>query len=244
MTIQEIVKNSSDTDATSVEKLTNRILYAVQEGNELQAREAAAQLSTVYEPRFLEDSLLEWQFFLIRIMTLLVAVIVEPPSVTQHIERRAQDAVKAIGIAKDIERCKEILIRMVDTACEFYKEAGRNYSVLVQKIIEQVALDLKQPLTLQYFSERLNVNSSYLSNLFRQQTGITITEYVTDKRIKHAAMLLSHTHQPIKMVAKQVGITDVQYFSRLFKRRMNMTPSEYRMKAYEERSRVLEEKAR
>ena len=72
-------------------------------------------------------------------------------------------------------------------------------------------------------------NSSYLSNLFRKEVGMTITEYVTNHRILHAADLLLTSMQPVKTIAKQVGFADVQYFSRVFKKKMGKTPSQFRL---------------
>ena len=223
---------------------TDKILFAVKEGNLVQAREAALAYIESGIPGYLKDPLTEWKFMLVRMMTLLVEVITRSTSVTQYLEKRSEDFLRSIEAAQTEEECREMFVMFVEQVCNMNAEMGKQYSQLVQKIMEQVAMDLTQPLTLQYFSDRLNVNSSYLSNLFRQQTGVTITEYVTDKRITHAATLLAFTRNPIKTVAKQVGISDVQYFSRLFKRRMEMTPSQYRLQAFEQRSREMAEKAR
>jgi len=110
------------------------------------------------------------------------------------------------------------------------KEIQR-YSLLVQTVLQTVDRDLSQPLTLQDFAKKLNVNSSYLSNLFSKEVGVTLTEYVTAQRISYAADLLLTTQEPIKTVAKKAGIPDVQYFSRLFKKRTGQTPSQYRMRS-------------
>ena len=244
MTNTYLTHDSLENNELSSEKLTDRILFAVREGNELKAKEAALQLVENGVPGFLENELLEWQFYLVRILTLLVAAVTQPPTVTVYIEKRAQDGLRAIAAAKSEGECRDLMLRIVDHACMLNRELGRSYSMLVQRVMEQVALDLTKPLTLQYFSEILNVNSSYLSNLFRQQTGATITEYVTNKRIQHAATLLAYSNQPIKQIARQVGIADVQYFSRLFKRRMKMTPSEYRMQSFERQNREIADKAR
>lgn len=104
----------------------------------------------------------------------------------------------------------------------------RKYSALTQRILLTVDMDLTKPLTLQFFSESLSVNSSYLSDLFKRELGITITEYVTEKRIEHAKGLLSSSQNSIKMIAKLSGIPDVQYFSKIFKRRTGQTPTQYR----------------
>ena len=74
----------------------------------------------------------------------------------------------------------------------------------------------------------LNVNASYLSKLFKKETGITLTEYVAKKRIEQAAFLLTSTNLQIQTVAQNCGIYDVNYFTKLFKKHTGKTPKEYR----------------
>ena len=74
----------------------------------------------------------------------------------------------------------------------------------------------------------LNVNSSYLSTLFKKETGTTLTEYVNKKRIRHAVFLLNTTTMQIQMVAQHCGIPDVNYFTKTFKKYIGKTPKEYR----------------
>ncbi|MBQ6989418.1 MAG: helix-turn-helix transcriptional regulator, partial [Clostridia bacterium] len=71
-------------------------------------------------------------------------------------------------------------------------------------------------------------NASYLSDLFHRETGKTITEYVTELRMNHAAALLQKTTLQIQTVAQHCGISDVNYFSKLFKKQYLVTPRQYR----------------
>ena len=207
------------------------MLFAVREGNEYQAVDAARSQIEAGLSGHIDDPLLDWQFFLVRTLTLMTDVMLHNGRMKRYLEQFAVERVKQIAKAESVEECHSLLVDFVKDGCKLTSEIRHPYSIQIQKIMEEVAMDLTQPLTLQYFATKLNVNSSYLSNLFRQQTGVTITDYVTEKRLSHAATLLSYTQKPIKSIARQVGIPDVQYFSRLFKRRMNMTPTQYREKA-------------
>ena len=73
-----------------------------------------------------------------------------------------------------------------------------------------------------------NLSAGYLSAVFKQETGKTLTEYIRDKRIKHAQYLLGTTHLQIQTVALHCGIMDVHYFSKTFKKQTGKTPKEYR----------------
>ena len=63
---------------------------------------------------------------------------------------------------------------------------------------------------------------------YAEETGKNITEYIREKRMKHAEHLLSSTPLQIQTVALHCGIMDVQYFSKLFKKHSGKTPKEYR----------------
>ena len=225
----EISRDEGRTEeAAAWKNLSDKILWAISEGNELQAKAAAEEQIRVGMRGILDNEVTEWKYYLIRMMTLLVYRACENGSMYEYFDGFAVAFLRRIDSAGTVEECHRIFKDLLKQRCSAESRNTRAYSSLVQRIMAAVDMDLTAPLTLQYFASKLNVNSSYLSNLFRKETGMTITEYVTGKRMKHAAYLLRSTQEPIKFVAKQVGITDVQYFSRLFKKKMDMTPTQYR----------------
>jgi YesN/AraC family two-component response regulator len=108
------------------------------------------------------------------------------------------------------------------------KHSMQKYSPVVQKTILVIDSDLSADLSLSSLAESQGISSGYLSTVFKKETGKTVSEYIRDKRIKHAAHLLGTTHLQIQTVALHCGIMDVQYFSKLFKKATGMTPKEYR----------------
>lgn len=74
----------------------------------------------------------------------------------------------------------------------------------------------------------LGINSSYMSQLFKQQNNITLIEYTTALRIKKAYSLLKETNMPLNMVAEEVGYYNLNSFIRRFKQITGITPGEYR----------------
>ena len=206
----------------------NQILFAVRENNEYRALKAVDAIIEKGMPGIISDPVLEWKFYLVRVLTLLINMFGAEPETSEFMDRMAAKTIKHIASCTSEEECKDFFPVMVKRFCSMNEEIGGQHSALVRSVMEQVSLDLTKPLTLHYFADMLNVNSSYLSNLFRKQTGMTLTEYVTEKRLAHAASLLVFTDIPIKQVARMAGIPDVQYFSRLFRRKMDMTPTQYR----------------
>ena len=107
----------------------------------------------------------------------------------------------------------------------------KNYSQPIQKIITYISTDLTADLSLKSLANQVNINPSYLSTLFKKEVGLTLTEYVNRSRIEFSKRLLAGTNQPIKSIATQSGIPDIQYFTRMFKRITGVSPKVYRMQA-------------
>lgn len=108
------------------------------------------------------------------------------------------------------------------------KHSSKNYSALIQQTIIYIDSDLEGDLSLNILADKLNVNSSYLSTLFKKEMGQTITDYITAKRMTLAMRLLGSTQMQIQMVAQKCGIPDVNYFTKKFKKATGRTPKEYR----------------
>lgn len=73
----------------------------------------------------------------------------------------------------------------------------------------------------------LDVSSIYLSHLFKKETGITFSAYVTKLRIEKAKELLRQGDKKIYEISEMVGYQTVQYFSKVFKRETGKTPGEF-----------------
>lgn len=139
------------------------------------------------------------------------------------------------GFARKVEKIKsveegvEMMHDMIYKYCALVKKHSmKNYSLLVQKVITIIDSDLTADLSLHRQAEMLNVNASYLSTLFKKETGMTLTEYVAKKRVDHAAFLLTSTNMQIQNIAQHCGIFDVNYFTKIFKKNKGKTPKEYR----------------
>jgi len=108
------------------------------------------------------------------------------------------------------------------------KHSMRGFTPLVQKTMLIIDSDLASELTLSSLARAQGVSPGYLATIFKRETSKTVSEYVRERRIKHAEHLLRTTDLQIQTIALHCGILDVQYFSKLFKRECGTTPKEYR----------------
>ncbi|PNV59765.1 AraC family transcriptional regulator [Clostridium sp. chh4-2] len=133
--------------------------------------------------------------------------------------------------SNNLKELDEFKFQMISAYCRFVqKHRLDQYSPLVRKAITYIHVRLADPLTLGKIADGIKVSSSYLSKLFNEEVGKSISNYITEARIQKAAELLSFTRMPIQNVSGYVGFSDLNYFSRCFKKYMGMTPSEYRGK--------------
>jgi two-component system, response regulator YesN len=83
-------------------------------------------------------------------------------------------------------------------------------------------------------ADYFNLTPSNLSHVFRQEKGVTITEYVNHLRIEKAKELLITTNNPLQEIVNDIGYVDVSSFVRKFKNEIGMTPGKYRKSWLEE----------
>jgi two-component system response regulator YesN len=77
-------------------------------------------------------------------------------------------------------------------------------------------------------AEIVNLNPSYLSRLYKQLTGVNVTDTILDVRISRAKRLLKESNLKVHDIAAKVGFDSDAYFIRSFKKKCGMTPQEYR----------------
>ena len=87
---------------------------------------------------------------------------------------------------------------------------------------------MSEDLSLEDVAEAINVSSFYLSRLFKEVKGENYINYLTDLRMKKARELLKNPRISIKEISSEVGFNDQNYFSRIFKNKFGMTPTEFR----------------
>ncbi|MGL4910828.1 MAG: response regulator transcription factor [Romboutsia sp.] len=104
----------------------------------------------------------------------------------------------------------------------------------IKRIIVYINNNLGKKLSLDLLARLVNMNESYLSRIFKDELGMTISDYIKLIRLDKATELLKQKEMRIKDVALSIGIQDQMYFSRLFTKKFNMTPSEYKDKYIKE----------
>jgi AraC-like DNA-binding protein len=105
------------------------------------------------------------------------------------------------------------------------KEEEQRPTVRVKKYINE---NFTQELPLDKLAEISGYSKSYLCQIFREDTGMTINSYINDVRISSAVKLLADTELSVSEVGERCGYNSVFYFIKAFKKRMGVPPGSYR----------------
>lgn len=97
-----------------------------------------------------------------------------------------------------------------------------------QKILNFIDRNIKRGLSLDEVAEYANMSSCYFSKLFKRMTGKNYIAYVTDSRLEMAKQMLADTEMPVINIAYELSYSETHYFSKAFKKKLGLTPSEYR----------------
>lgn len=95
-------------------------------------------------------------------------------------------------------------------------------------MLEYISGHYTEDISIQLLADLTCITPNYASQLFKEETGFTFSNYLTSLRIHRASALLRSTDMQIFMVANQVGYKDYFYFAKVFKKLTGYTPSVYR----------------
>ena len=209
----------------------NELMQAVSQGQIHKAERLMEGFSALaYETRS-TDSVRNLKNYSIIMNTLLRKAAEQGGVHPVYLDSVSSDFAKRIEGLKREADVLALMKEMFRAYCRLVcKHSIRQYSPPVQKAITYIDSDLTADLSLSALASIQNVSAGYLSALFKQETGQTLTEHVNQKRIKHAMQLLKTTQLQIQTIAQHCGIVDVHYFSKMFKKYVGKTPKEYREK--------------
>lgn len=131
-------------------------------------------------------------------------------------------------IARTSYQAMELYLQYMTNTLETYLEATFSDKSEVESIKKYIDQHFTEEISLSMLSDIFYMNSDYASKLFKKEYGISIKNYIINKRIEAAKELLSSTSLPVNIVAINVGYENYSYFTRLFKKITNLTPIEFR----------------
>lgn len=139
--------------------------------------------------------------------------------------------VEAEELTIALERAKEYLVVQAMENKEQIAEGLLAEQTKITQIMNYIEANCTREIKLRDLAEKFFMTENYLSFYIRQQTGQTFTDLLAEKRIEIARRLLTQTQLSIQEIAERVGYSEYYYFSKLFKKRVGCTMTEYRKQA-------------
>lgn len=139
-----------------------------------------------------------------------------------------------LGCPSHVEQ--EQFLRQVMTDCaELLQETGEpGTSAIIRQIKSIIDEQYMEQISVASLANQVHLTPTYLCVLFKQSTGKTINEYLTNERIRHAKRLLRDPSVRLYDICYRVGYLSPSYFSKLFKKQTGMPPGEYRFQTQNE----------
>ena len=129
-----------------------------------------------------------------------------------------------------LKKCQAYLKEETEGFFQNVKELAENNRTIISVIAYIQTNYQEAELGLEEIAEHVYLSQNYLSGLFRRKMGKTITQYIVDVRMDQAKTLLRNRSLKLYDVAERVGYRDANYFTKIFKKSVGITPSEYREK--------------
>ncbi len=140
-----------------------------------------------------------------------------------------QDYLPAILAMQTLDEVKNWFIEKISIASREVRENKQKQSSSAVAIAKNyICENYNKDISLDDVSREVNISPYYFSKLFKEETGENFIEYVTAIRIEEAKNLLNTSRMSMKEICAQVGYSDPNYFSRIFKKTVGVTPTEYK----------------
>lgn len=102
--------------------------------------------------------------------------------------------------------------------------------------LQYIEKHLTKNLSLESAASYMNISTHYFSKLFKSEVGENFIDYVTDKKVARAKEIIKDTDIPLNSIAFELGFNEANYFSKVFKKKTGITPSQYRKKVEEKKN--------
>ncbi|WAA09613.1 AraC family transcriptional regulator [Fervidibacillus albus] len=210
-------------------QLEEKLVNAIQLGNTEEAITALQEINQLKRAKLADNEVRSVKNSLIASCTLFTRAIIRG-GVHPEIAYNLSDVlIRKIEQMYDVNQLNEFEVDMVYSFIHtLQSEQMPNYKNIVNKTISYIHQNILQDLSLNTIAKDLYVNPSYLSTIFKKETGRTLTDYINRKRIEESKYFLLHTDLSISNIAHLFHFCNQSYYTSLFKKITGMTPKQYK----------------
>lgn len=210
-------------------KEERRILDAVKVGNV----EEAVRLSKEMDAnigRLGESEIEHWRNLSIVVAALCARAAIEAGVMPAAAYRISGFYINKCTACKDVTQIliyRNHVIEELTKRVQAQKEK-RHTSSYTEQCKDYIYGHYREKIYLNDIADTLGISSSYLSRLFKKETGISLQDFINDVRVEKAVNLLVYSEESLAKIAEYVNFPTQSYFGKMFKQKLQMTPKQYR----------------
>ncbi|WP_059045596.1 response regulator [Paenibacillus rubinfantis] len=134
--------------------------------------------------------------------------------------------IQNVSLLSTQTQTQALLTRIVQRIVAYVREQRKaNSHQVVKEVLRLLNEEMDHELTLHTVADRMYINSSYLSRLFKQEMGVAFSDYVLERKMARAKTLLQEGSK-VYDAARSVGYRDVSYFTKVFRKYWGVNPGE------------------
>ena len=232
-TIQPVIdiEENSEIALSSIEeryKVENQLIAAITSGDYKRALLLHQKFTTFYIKPRTDNVVKNTQNSLIILNTLCRKAVEFADVHPLYIDELSRKIAISINHMNTMRELKNIETDILHKYCLLVvNHSMKGYSLVTKDIISYIDFHYMEELSLNFFADMFNLSKTYLSNLFKKETGSTLTDFIHHVRMRKAITLLNSSDLTITSIATACGYNDISYFIRIFRRTYGMSTKQY-----------------
>jgi len=199
-------------------------------GDQTGAYKISEMMDKINNTPLSENPLREKKYRLVSFVTLLTRSVIQNGCSKNLAYRLSDQLIQQIDKIKSIKETQTFLSAAIYQFSHLLKNNAFKYqSQTVNKAIEFIQANVYNKIINDELAEYTGTNKSYLSTLFKKETGLSIRNYINLTKIEEAKYLLQYSNMRLEEIAEALYYSSQSHFGKVFKEMTTMTPREYQI---------------
>jgi YesN/AraC family two-component response regulator len=209
--------------------LEQQLMHSIMKGDEEGAIAVLNKINQLDRAKLADDPIRSYKNSMICSCTLFARAVIRAGLVPEDAFNLSDVYIQQIERLNDLKELFLLEYEMVVSFIDRLKVGkGPTYNLVVNKAITFIHREILHVLTLEKIAEHVNVHPSYLSKAFKKSVGMTVSEFISRKRIEESKYFLLHSDSSLSDISHLFGFCNQSYYTSLFKRYTGITPKEFR----------------
>lgn len=150
-------------------------------------------------------------------------------NIPNHTETQLNKEIDVLYQSSDFASVKAIIARNVELLKGVFKQNPQMYHREIEYIKQYIYDNYDKELGVEQLADKVSLAPSYLSHIFKKETGQNLSKFIKAYRMEMAKKMLEETHDKIVTISYAVGYVNVSYFCQSFREYFGVSPQKYRI---------------